>query len=243
MKRYAVIQHTYSEFLGLIEAQLEKRDIGFLYFRPFVGQDLPATALHFDAMFALGGDASLGEAGWQQDELRLFDVFMRAGRPVIGVGYGGMLMAEWAGGRVVDASGHQARWTTAHKTAAGEGDLVAEALHGRRVMVLHRGDIELPDTVEPIVVDDEGRWLAIHPHTLGYGLLCRPELKPGMIEDMIMEEGRANPDNIGQLLTDARAEWHASQQTTDQLVVALVKSLDLMQERHKPPVFHLKVEP
>lgn len=41
MKNYCVVQHSYSEFLGLIESQLEKRDIGFSYYRPFVGQDSP----------------------------------------------------------------------------------------------------------------------------------------------------------------------------------------------------------
>ena len=58
MKQFAVVQHTYSEFLGLIENQLEKRDIGFAYFRPFVGQDLPGSAGQFDALFVLGGQAT-----------------------------------------------------------------------------------------------------------------------------------------------------------------------------------------
>ena len=53
-----------------------------------------------------------------------------------------------------------------------------------------------------------------------------------MIEDMIMEAGRETPDNIGELLTTARAEWIETQKTTDLLIMALVKSLDLMKERH-----------
>lgn len=35
MKHFAVVQHSYSEFLGIVESQLEKRDIGFSYFRVF----------------------------------------------------------------------------------------------------------------------------------------------------------------------------------------------------------------
>jgi hypothetical protein len=52
MKRFAAVQHSYSEFLGAIEKQLENRGIGFTYFRPFTGQSLPASALQFDALAA-----------------------------------------------------------------------------------------------------------------------------------------------------------------------------------------------
>lgn len=241
MKRYAVIQHTYSEFLGLIENQLEKRDIGFLYFRPFVGQDLPATALHFDAMFVLGGDAAPGECDYHADELRVMGNFINAKRPVVGIGFGALLLAQLAGGTLSGAD-HQACWVTAHKTDAGEGDPVAEALDGKRVLMLHRGQVCLPESIDPILVDEQGRWLAFRPTPLAYGLLCRPELKPGMIEDMIMEAERNNPLNISELLAEARGEWEQSQRTTDTLIVALVKALELMKERHKPPVFNLKVE-
>jgi hypothetical protein len=60
-----------------------------------------------------------------------------------------------------------------------------------------------------------------------------------MLEDMIMEEGRPLPENIGELLATARAEWGETQRTTDAVVAALVQALDLMRERRKMPVFAL----
>lgn len=245
MKNYCVIQHNYSEFLGLIEGQLEMRDIGFSYLRPFVGQEAAVNAVQYDALFLLGGSLpSLHEDNIETaaSEKALIQTFLHAKRPVIGLGYGGLLLAEWAGAEAAAVPAQTAYWTTAKKTAAGEGDPVAEAVDGKRVLVMYNGAATLPDSVQPIIEDEQGNWIAIHPHELAYGLLFRPELKPGMIEDMIMEAGRETPDNITEILATARSEWEQTQKTTDQLLIGLVKSLDLMTERKKPPVFRLNVE-
>ncbi len=247
MKNFAVIQHNYSEFLGLIEHQLEIRDIGFSYFRPFVDQALPASPLPFDALFVLGGDWPAEEDHKQAQgfalEKALIANFLNAKRSVIGIGLGGQLVAEYAGARSQEKALHNAYWTTAHATERGKEDALAKAVDGQRVMVLYRGKTELPDELVPIVVDDEGQWLAIRAHHLAYGILFRPELKPGMLEDMVMEAGRLIPDNIGQLLSEARREWTTTQKNTDQITIALVSALDLMKERRKPTVIRLNVEP
>lgn len=244
MKRFAVVQHTYSEFLGLIETQLEKRDIGFHYIRPFVGQELPGSPAQYDALFLLGGKVPPTDrraAPWVDDEIALVGAFRQAKRPVVGFGFGALVIVEYEGGQVTSQPFHQAYWTRAHRTPAGAGDALAEAVDGRKVLVLFNGSAELPSGMEPILVDDEGRWLAVRPDPLTYALLFRPELKPGMLEDMIMEAKRITPANLGELLAEARLEWHNMQALTDAVVVALVKELDLMTERHKMPVFHLKV--
>ena len=44
MKKFFVVQHSYAEFLGPIEKQLESRNIGFQYLRPFLGSYLPTSA-------------------------------------------------------------------------------------------------------------------------------------------------------------------------------------------------------
>lgn len=245
MKNYAVIQHNYSEYLGMIERQLEVRDIGFSYFRPFVGQDVPGNSLQFDALFILGGSWPVNDVEhcpWLDAEKRLIDNFQKGKRPVVGFGFGGLLVAAQAGATVSAEPLHTAYWTTAHKTVAGENDPLAQAVDGRRVFVMYNGTAELPSAMAPILVDDQGRWIAAKPNDLTYAILFRPELKPGMLEDIIMEANRSAPDNIAELLATARDEWDETQRTTDAVVVALVKSLDLMKERKKAPVFQLNVE-
>jgi GMP synthase (glutamine-hydrolysing) len=245
MKHYAVIQHSYSEFLGLIEAQLEKRAIGFSYFRPFVGQPLPGSVLQFDGLFVLAGAwpaTDRAHCPWIDEELRLIGLFRNAERPVVGIGLGGLLVAQTAGAAPSETPFHCAYWTTARATPAGRDDALARAVDGRRVLVMANGSASLPEGLEAIVTDEEGRWIAVRPDRFTYGLLFRPELKPGMIEDIIMEAKREVPEDIDALLATARMEWHGTQETTERVIVALVQELDLMQERRKPPVFRLKIE-
>lgn len=244
MKKSLVIQHTYSEFLGPIEKQLESRDIGFAYQRPFTGQNLPGSAPQYDSLWLLGGATPVTDtesAPWVADELRLIGIFKSAKRPIVGIGFGALLIAQYQGGTPFEEPYHTAYWTTAHKTQAGKDDALAEAVDGRRVLVMYNGKVDLPKDVDPIVVDDAGNWLAIRPDEWTYGMLFRPEIKPGMIEDMIMEDNRPLPDNIGELLEQARMNWVETQAITARVSLALVSALDLMQERRKPPVFSLNV--
>jgi GMP synthase (glutamine-hydrolysing) len=108
--------------------------------------------------------------------------------------------------------------------------------------VMVNGRAELDASLRPVALDEHGRWIAFRTPSPGYGLLFRPELKPGMLEDMVLEEDREVPGDIGALIETARAEWAALQETTDRVVVALVQALDLMHERRKAPVFHLSVQ-
>lgn len=242
MKRFLVVQHSYSEFLGGVETQLESRDIGFSYARPFTGQALPASALQFDALWLLGGAHPVCDhdrCPWIADELRLVSAFRRAVRPVVGLGFGALVIAVAAGAMARALPAQRAYFTTAHRPATGRNDPVAGALEGRRLLVMVNGRADLPSSVPPILVDDGGDWIAIRPDPLTYGLLFRPELKPAMLEDIVMEEGRETPDEIGELIAELRGDRERVQHTQDLTVAALVTALDLMQERRKPPVFAL----
>jgi GMP synthase (glutamine-hydrolysing) len=243
MIRFVAVQHTFSEFFGALEPQLEARDIGFTYLRVVTGQDVIGNALQHDALWLLGGAYPANDRAhcpWLDDEVRLIHVFQKARRPVVGLGFGAHLVALAAGGTPHAEPAHDAYWTTAHAAPGAEGDPLAAAIDERQVLVMANGRVELPPTVSPVAVDDAGRWIAIRPDPLSYGLLFRPELKPGMIEDMVMEEDRPVPENIGELIDQARAQWDTTQETVDRVMVALVQALDLMRERRKMPVFTLR---
>ncbi|MEW6313208.1 MAG: GMP synthase [Pseudomonadota bacterium] len=246
MKRFLVVQHSHAEFLGDLEKSFEDRAIGFVYQRPFTGQALSANALQFDALWLLGGAHPVTDrtaCSWLDDELRLIAAFRRAQRPVVGIGFGALLLAQAAGGKAHAEPLHNAYWTIAHATASGRDDALARAVDGRKVLVLANGRVDLPPALAPIAVGDSGEWLAIRPDAFSYGLLFRPELKPGMIEDMIMETERPLPEHIGEILQQAREYRDENRYTTEAAVAALVSELDLMRERHKPPVINLSVVP
>jgi GMP synthase (glutamine-hydrolysing) len=243
MIRFVAVQHTFAEFFGALEPQLESRGIGFTYLRVVTGQDVIGSALQHDALWLLGGAYPVTDrehCPWVADEVRLIGAFQKARRPVIGLGFGAHLVALAAGGSAHAEPLHDAYWTTARATEAGRADPLARAIDGRQVLVMANGRVDLPAGIKPVAVDDAGRWIAVRPDALTYGLLFRPELKPGMIEDMVMEADRLVPEDIGALIETARERWEETQQTIDLVMVALVQALDLMRERRKMPVFTLK---
>jgi GMP synthase-like glutamine amidotransferase len=243
MIRFLAIQHTFSEFFGALEPQFEARNFAFTYLRPVTGQDIAAAAGQFDCLWLLGGAhpvADRAHCPWVDDERRLVAAFERSRRPVVGLGFGAHVLATAHGGTAHADPAHDAYWTVARATEAGRNDPVARAIDGRHVLVMVNGAVDLPAGLAPLAVSDDGRWLAIRPSPLAYGLAFRPELKPGMIEDMIMEDDRPVPECITLLLDEARARWADTQETTARVVAALVEALDLMQERRKMPVFSLK---
>jgi len=143
-----------------------------------------------------------------------------------------LLVGRWPDAHVFERVGRQLR------KRLGQADPVAAAVDGGKVLVMTNGRVDLPPDIKPILTDENGEWIAMRGE-LAYGLLFRPELKPGMLEDMIMEEGRPLPENISVVLDEARVQWNDSQRTTDRVLAALVTALDLMRERRKMPVFKL----
>lgn len=236
MKRFLAVQHTFAEFFGALEAQWEARDIGFRYVRPVSGEDVAGTPSQFDALWLLGAawpPADREHCPWVDDELRLVRAFLKAKRPVIGLGEGAQVLAAAHGALLHAEPAHDAYFTRARALA---DDPLARAVDGREVLVMANGRAELVPGLEPLVVAENGRTIAFRAGTLAYGLVFRPELKPGMLEDMVMEEGRALPEDIGALIERARELWPEMQRTTDRVAAALVEALGLMDERAKAPV-------
>lgn len=243
MTRFLAVQHTFSEFFGALEPQWEMRDIAFNYVRTVAGQDVAGPPSQFDALWLLGAAWPIADAArcpWVEDEIRLLRAFQKSGRPVIGLGGGAHVLAAAHGSRVFAEPAQAAYFTTAHGVVTD--DPLAQAVDGRRVLVMVNGRAALDASLTPVAIDDAGRWIAFRTPSPGYGLLFRPELKPGMLEDMVMEADREMPEDIGTLIETAREEWGALQATTERVTVALVSALDLMRERRKSPLFHLTVQ-
>lgn len=240
MKRFLAVQHTYSDFFGALEPQFEARDIGFTYLRPIAGQEVTGTPSQFDALWLLGGAYPANDRAhcpFVEQEFQLLRAFEKAQRPVVGLGFGAHVLAAAHGATLYAQPEHDARFARARGLVAD--DLLAGAVDGRRVLVMANGHADLPHDAEAVVADETGAWLAFRVGQWSYGLLFRPELKPGMLEDMVMEQGRSVPDNIGALIDTARAEWPALQESTDRVAAALVSALALMDERRKAPVFRI----
>ena len=240
MRRVLAIQHTFAEFLGALEPQFEARGIGFSYVRPAVGEDVHGLPSQYDALFLLGGAhpaANSEHCPWLADEQRLVRAFEKARRPVVGFGLGAHVIASAHGALLSPAPEHTALFTTAR--SLDPLDPVAQAVDGRRVLVMANGSARLSGEIVPILAADEGECIGFRIGALTYGILFRPELKPGMLEDMAMEEDRPVPETLGEPIETSRALWSDMEETTARVAAALVDALGLMDERRKMPVFPL----
>jgi GMP synthase (glutamine-hydrolysing) len=239
MKRLLVVQHTFAEFLGALEPEFEAREIGFSYVRTAGGDEVAGSPSRSDGLWLLGSAYPIADSArcpWLEDEKRLVRAFQSARVPVVGLGEGAHVLAA-ANGAMVSAEGGEARFAVAH--ALDPADPLAQAVDQRSVLVMASGSTSLPEGALPVVADASGRCIAFRTRERGYGLLFRPELKPGMLEDMVMEEDRPLPANMGELLEVARADWPRMRETTSRVAAALVEAQALMDERRRRPVFEI----
>jgi len=191
-----VIQHTESEFLGLMEDHFEGRRIRFNYVRPFTGEvSIPNSVGQSGGLILLGG-GPWGSAGGRDlptlaDEEVLVGRYLRQGLPVIGIGLGAQILCRAVGGSSEPAD---------LDFAVGEARRVKDgALNGflpeRYPLAIYMRDVPvLPREAETLAVDWEGRPALFQYGENCFGFTGHPGAKLAMIEDLIMEFDEAPAD-------------------------------------------------
>lgn len=232
MKTVSVVQHTSSEYLGLIEDHLEGRGIRFRYFRPFIaGGQLPGRDTIRDGLVLLGGGvwgaAGVRDVPTLREEVSLARAALMFGSPVIGIGLGAQILAIAAGGRsepaplVFEVS--EARRT--------HGDALNGYLPERYPLAVYARDRAAPpDYARLLAADGAGRPALWQIGDCAWGFAGHPGLKVAMVEDLIMEFDEAPADPalaLGQL----RAVQGAMEDALMLLMTGLVQLAGWMQPR------------
>lgn len=195
-----VIQHTDSEFLGLMEDHLEGRGVRFTYLRPLTGGGrLPATIQFTDGVILLGGGPY--GAGGSHDlptlapEVELTRQCLAKRTPVIGIGVGAQILALAAGGDALAAP---------FEVAVGEAKRVADdALNSylpeRFPVARAMRDRPVPPAAARVLaVDEGGRPALFQIGENAFGFAGHPGAKAGMFEDLALE------------FPELEAEWPAA---------------------------------
>lgn len=219
-----VIQHTDSEFLGLIEDHLEGRGIRFAYMRPHTAKGrLPATVKFTDGVFLLGG-GPWGAAGTNDlpslsEEIDLVRRCLDQQTPVIGIGLGASILAIAAGG---SADGCDTRFHV------GEARRVAaDALNGflpeRLPYAVFMRDRPVPPASARVLAEDEDGGPAVFQvGANGFGFVGHPGIKVAMVEDLSMEFGDVVP-NLLEGLEKLRARQRGIEDALVPLMTGLVQ--------------------
>lgn len=232
VRTLAVVQHTSSEYLGLMEDHLEARRIRFHYFRPFTaGGRLPRASEAAGGLVLLGGGPWSVAPGVRRlpsldAEVELAAKALAAATPVIGIGLGAQILVLAAGG-AVEPGPLIFEVTTAHRT-------VAEALGGllpqRYPLVRYGcGEVTLPPAARVLARDprDVPALFQIGGHAFGFS--GHPGVKSAIIEDLIMEFPES-PADTGAQLAALRQAQPAVEAALVPIMTGLTGSLRLMEE-------------
>lgn len=232
MKLVSVIQHTSSEYLGLIEDHLEGRGIRFRYFRPFTdGGGLPHPDAIRDGLVLLGGGV-WGSAGARdvptlKEELKLARAALMFGSPVIGIGLGAQILATAAGGRSAPAA-LVFEVTTARRVDASalNGYLPAEY-----PLALYMRDWPAPPDYARVLAEDaRGRPALWQIGDCAFGFAGHPGLKVAMVEDLLMEFAEG-PADAGAELSKLRAVQGELEDALVPIMTGIVQLTRWMQPR------------
>lgn len=229
MKYISVVQHTQSEYLGLMEDHLEGRRIRFGYARPFTsGGALPDPDVLGDGLMLLGG-GPWGSAGGRdvptlQPEITLARTCLMLEKPVIGIGLGAQILALAA-----DGGSEPAPLTF---TVSEARRTVPEALNGflpeRYPLVLYMRDRPLPPDYARILAEDaDGRPALFQIGANAFGFAGHPGIKLAMAEDLIMEFDEA-PDDPAPALEALRTAKTDIEDALVRIMTGLVQLTGLM---------------
>jgi GMP synthase-like glutamine amidotransferase len=230
MSKLLVLQHTESEFLGLIEDHLEARRIAFQYVRPFVDQGWELKTFDpFDGLVLLGGGpwSSTGERNLPSlaGEVELCTRYLADGLPVLGFGLGAQILAQAAGG------GSQATpFEFKMMKAARVAHEAAAAFLPEEFHIVHygRGRALPPPAARTLAQDVDGNPLAFQIGDNSFGFAGHPGVKSGIIEDLIMEFEDGPDDAIPQL-NELRAAHRDIENSLAKIMVGLVQRTGWMQ--------------
>lgn len=237
MKHVLALQHCESEFLGLVEDHLEGRGIAFAYVRPFAAGTVPGTAAMADGLVLMGGGGWGAAPGARclpslEAELRLTRDFLARRKPVLAWGVGAQILALAAGGGV-DAAPLCLSLETVRRTDPGAlGGFMPERFP---MVVLMRDRPRPPADARILAVDGAGQASVYRIGERAIGFTGHPGMKPGMLEDLIMEFDDAvlgpdgAPADIPALLDRVRAAQAGIADALVGLMTGIVHTTGLMQ--------------
>lgn len=223
-----VLQHTEAEYLGLMEDHFEGRNIRFAYCRPFTpGGTIPASDQDFDGLMLLGGGPYGLVSGHLlpsfAPELRLTKMFLAAGKPVLGLELGALILSVAAAGGADEAP---LRFEIA--TAVRQGGGAAIGLPETMPLACYLRDRPvLPKGAELLAADAGGTPLIFRIGPGQIGCVGHPGMKSGMAEDLIMEFAET-PDDTAATLSALRAAQGEIAEALGPLMVGLIADMALM---------------
>jgi GMP synthase (glutamine-hydrolysing) len=191
-----VLQHADAETPGLVGQALETKGIGLRFARPHRGEPVPRELGDAVGLLVMGGPMGVYEADRYphlRDEIRLIEVALAQGCPVLGICLGSQLLAHALGAEVRKGARKEVGWHTLTLTEDGLLDPLFKGLESSFVSFHWHGDVfDLPSGAVSLARSELTRCQAFRHGTSTYGLLTHMEVTPEIVSGMV----EAFPDDI-----------------------------------------------
>jgi GMP synthase (glutamine-hydrolysing) len=187
MSDILVLQHVHTEPLGTISDALDSRGLSYRYIRSYDGEDIPADLRNSVGLIVMGGPMGVYEQDrypFLTEEMKLIELALERGMPVLGVCLGSQLLAAVLGAEVKPGPAPEVGWAT---VALSEEAAVDRLLHPApaEFMGFHwHGDIfDLPAGAELLAASEKTECQAFRHGNNAYGFLFHMEVNDFMVRD------------------------------------------------------------
>lgn len=188
MPQVLIVQHVACESAGTIELVLTEKRVRFEYVRPFLGELVPRSIEHWDALVVMGGPMGVYEQEQYphlRDEIDLIRDACTRETPVLGICLGSQLLASALGARVAPGPRKEIGWyEVTLSDAAALDPLLRDA--PRTFTALHwHGDVfELPLEAVSLASSELTRVQAFRWRN-AYGILFHLETTVRLLDGML----------------------------------------------------------
>ena len=211
MKSVLAIRHVHFEGLGLLEEVLAERKNWQVRVLDAGIDDLSGLdPLEPELLVVLGGPIGVYERDiypFLNDELRILEARLKAGRPVLGICLGAQLMAAALGARVYPAAAKEVGWAPVNLSGAGRKSVLHHVDGGVPVLHWHGDTFDLPDGAVLLASTAACPHQAFSYGPAALGLQFHLEVVPAEIERWLIGHAcEIAPLKTGATVTSLRAD-------------------------------------
>ncbi len=200
MERLLVVEHDRDAPAGLVAGWAAGRGLKLDTARLHAGDPLPGSPADCDAAVVLGSEQTAYDdtVPWLAGELAFVRALVDAGVPVLGICFGGQVLARVLGARVYRLPVPEIGWVHTRTRSPG--------LAGGPWLSWHRDAFDLPPGAAELAANDVSlQAFASGPHA---GLQFHPEATEPIVRDWLAgSDPRPGPEVTGPMFDTAGGAW------------------------------------